>query len=480
MAIQWPPIDWLWGYYRRMGAWYSGDERGLRAMAGACEDFWRSDEKIKVHVPMAADIAALSAGLIFSDAPEIKSEDERTQERIAEIMKQNGAYALLLQAAELASVHGGVLLKWNWAQEDGMPVLSVVPAPFGLPEWAGQKLKRITFYNPVREDEMSGTRWTLMERYEDDGRIHSSLLRGSGENLGTEVPLDSIPETAGIEPEAVSGAGALLAVYVPNLLPNRIRPWQMFGRSDFDGLTGLFDALDEAYSAIQRETRLTKTTVIVPAEYLRKRDSIFPGEDAVGKTKWVFTNDSGVFTALDIDTGENTSPIQVVNPGIQADQRIALCEDIIRRILSMAGYSPQSAGLDISGQAESGTALNIRERKSLRTTETKKTYWWHALNDMVRAGLRLDAAVFKSGVNPEAEISVEMPDNSQPDISQMADILERLERAGAVSTQTKVALLHPDWTPEQVDEEVGKINLEKGVGMDPLDARMGDLEGGNA
>src|SRR5699024_6123140 len=113
-----------------------------------------------------------------------------------------------------------------------------------------------------------------------------------------------------------------------------------------------------------------------------------------------------------------------------------------------------SAGLDISGQAESGTALNIRERKSLRTTETKKTYWWHALNDMVRAGLRLDAAVFKSGANPEAEISVEMPDNSQPDVSQMADILERLERAGAVSTQTKVALLHPDWTPEQVEEEV--------------------------
>ena len=463
MAIQWPPIDWLWGYYRRMGAWYSGDERELRAMAGACEDFWRSDEKIKVHVPMSADIAALSAGLIFSDAPEIKSEDERTQERIAEIMKQNGAYALLFQAAELASVHGGVFLKWNWAQEDGMPVLSVVPAPFGLPEWAGQKLKRITFYNPVREDEMSGTRWTMMERYEDDGKIYSSLLRGSGENLGTEVPLDSIPETAGIEPEAVSGAGALLAVYVPNLLPNRIRPWQMFGRSDFDGLTGLFDALDEAYSAIQRETRLTKTTVIVPAEYLRRRDTIFPGEDAVGHTKWVFTNDSGVFTALDIDTGENTSPIQVVNPGIQADQRIALCGELIRRILSMAGYSPQSAGLDISGQAESGTALNIRERKSLRTTESKKTYWWHGLNDLLRAGLKLDKAVFHTGIEPEAALSIELVDAGRPDFAQMAEILQRLQAAGAVSDWAKVELLHPDWEPERIRLEVERIG-QKGQG----------------
>ncbi len=482
MAIQWPPISWLWGYYGRMGAWYSGDAGALKSAAPRCESFWKSDEKIKVHVPIAADIAAMAASMIFSESPEIKCDHDRTQARIAEIMEKNGAYSLLLQAAELCAVHGGVFLRWTWAADGQMPELSVVPAMYGLPEWRGNKIEKITLFNPVRRDEASGTVWTLLEEYQSDGTVRSRLMRGSEGNLGKEVGLDAIPETAGVADLAVSGAGLPLAVYVPNLLPNRLRPETLYGRSDFDGLTGLFDALDEAYSAMQRETRLTKTTVIVPAEYLRRRESIFPGEDAVGSTKWVYTNDSGVFTALDIDAGENSSPITVINPQIMADQRIALCDDLVRRILSMAGYSPQSAGLDINGQAESGTALNIRERKSLRTTENKKTLWWHALHDLLRAGLRLDAAVYKSGVEPDAELSITLPDSTQPDISQMADILERLERAGAVSTQTKVALLHPDWTPDQVDDEIAKINLEKGVGvgMDPLDARLGDLEGGQA
>ena len=47
----------------------------------------------------------------------------------------------------------------------------------------------------------------------------------------------------------------------------------------------------------------------------------------------------------------------------RAQQRIALCDELVRRIFSLAGYAPQSAGLDADGRAESGTALNLRERK---------------------------------------------------------------------------------------------------------------------
>lgn len=456
-----PPIHWLWQDYKKAAAWYSGDTRRLRDN-GAIErnTFWNSSEDIKLHVPIAADIAAMSAGMIFATSPEVTCEDENTQERINEIMQQAGLYSVMLRAAELASVFGGVFLKWTWdAENDTIPRIVAVPADSGMPKFIGNKVTEVTFWQKVREDEDTGTVWRLQEIYKPDGHIYSALLKGDESNLGSEVSLLSIPETENIKPDANSGTETMLAFYVPNILPNRAKPHLPLGRSDFEGLYGLFDALDEAYSAMQRETRLTKTTVIVPAEYLRRRTEIFD-DGTLKATDFVYSNGSGAFTALDIDSDRTSSPITVVNPEIRAESRIVVCENLIRQILSLAGYSPQSAGLDIEGRAESGTALSVRERKSIRTTETKKTYWWHAINDIIRAMLRLDSKVFRSGINPEIEFSVELPTNNQPDIGQLAQIVEQLERAGAVSIQTKVDMLHPDWNDEQKEKEIMRIQRE--------------------
>ena len=459
-----PPVDWLWKYYSRNAAWYSGDPEALRreGLFGQAA-FWKSEEEIKIHVPMAADLSAISASMIFADSPVVSCDHERTQERINEILQKNGAYSVLLQAAELASAFGGVFLKWSWDIADGFPRLTAVPADAGMPYWQGGKLSEVKLWSIVREDE-NGSVWRTEESYKPDGHIRTKLFRGDAGNLGKETSLKSIEETAGIKPDAYCGANAMLACYVPNLLPNRLRPYTRLGRSDYDELCGLFDALDEVYSAIQRETRLTKTMVVVPIEYLRKKDDIRHKYNSEAKaSEWVFSNGKGAFVALDIDTTENSSPITVINPELRAESRAKQADDIIRRIVSLAGYAPQSIGLDVEGSAESGTALNMRERKSARTTETKKNHWWHAIYDLIAAMLALDKAVFRSGVDDKVEFSVELPTNSQPDISQLAQIVEQLERAGAVSTQTKVDILHPDWSEEQRAEEVERIRAENGM-----------------
>lgn len=471
---QFPPIPWLWRDYERAAAWYSGDPKRLSKCGGDSKSFWKTNEEIKVHAPMAADIAALSAGMIFATSPEIECKDEATSERIQEIFKQASIYSVLLQAAEMASVYGGVFLKWTWSEKDKFPRLHAVPADMGLVNSVGGQVGEIIFWNIMKQEDSHF--WRLQETYKPDGHIYSKLFKGDASDLGTEVALTSIAETKHIKPDVISGTDTMLAFYVPNILPNRACPYLPFGRSDFDGLYGLFDALDEAYSAMQREIRNTKTTVIVPAEYLRRRESLFNDETPA----WVYANESGVFTALDIDSDHASSPITIVNPELRAQSRIAVCDDLIRRILSFAGYAPQSAGLDVNGSAESGTALNVRERKSIRTTEIKKTNWWHAINDIVRTMLILDKKVFKSRVNPDAEFSVELPANNQPDIAQLAEIIEHLERAGAVSIETKVDMLHPDWDEKQKEAEIAKIRIEKGMeGPDPLDPdpRLGDNEG---
>lgn len=462
---KWPPIDWLWQDYSRDAAWYSGDPARIQEASRGQKSnrFWASDEKIKVHVPVAGDIAALGAGMIFSQSPKMISEDAHTQDRIDEISEKTGLYSTLLQAAELCCAMGGVFLKLTWNEKDGMPRIFAVPADCGLAKWRGGELSSVTLWAIVREDENGGV-WRTEETYADNGHIYTKLFKGDGSNLGQEAPLSAIEETAQFKEDADSGAGMLLAAYVPNMLPNRRRPYAPFGRSDYAGLYGLFDALDEAYSALQRETRMTKTTVIVPAEYLRRRDALFgEGNPDCRASQWVYSNDTGAFTALDIDSDRTSSTITVVNPEIRSQERLSVCDDLIRKIWMLAGYSPQSTGMDISGTAESGTALNIRERKTLRTAEVKKTYWWHALQHMVQAMLRVDAAVFRSGVKADAPLTIEMPSSAQPDLAQMAEVLEQLERAGAVSTQTKIDLLHPDWDEKRRADELARILEEQGA-----------------
>ena len=443
-----PPIRWLWRDYRRAAAWYAGDEKKLKREGGS---FWQGDEEMKIHVPIAADIAAMSAAMVFSQSPEVRSGHAPTTRRIAEIFEKAGVYASLLMAAELASVYGGVFLKWSWNLEDGFPRLTALPPDSGLPVYKNGRLVEIKLWSVLREEGEAVYR--LEERYTPDGAIRSCLYRGSKTELGRACSLNSIEEGRGIRPLSRSGAGVMLAAYVPNLLPGRKHPELPFGRSDFDCLYGLFDALDEAYSAIQRETRLTKTTVIVPAEYLRRRDALFTGDGPA----WVYSNQSGVFTALDIDSDRASSPITVINPAPHASERIALCAELVRRILCLAGYAPQSAGLDISGNSESGTALTVRERKSIRTTEAKKTLWWQALNEMVRAMLRLDKAVFASAVDVDAQLSVELPALAQPDLAQLSDIVSRLMASGAMSPGTAVEMLHPDWSEEERRVETERL-----------------------
>jgi len=481
MADTWPPVKWLWAQYRANAAWYSGDPDELRAHAAG---FWQSAEKTKIHIPLAGDLAALAAGFLFSDSPIVKHANEKTNDRLQEIMSLCGLYQKLLQAAELQAVYGGVFVKWNWdTTRAPYPLFRVVPADAGLPYYANGILTSIRFWSVARVDEDNGGAvWRTEETYTPDGRILTRLLRGSVESLGTAEPLNAIPETADIQPEANSGTGMLLATYVPARLPNRLRPYAPYGRSDFDGLRSLFSALDEAYSSMIRDIKLGKTQVIVPAEYLRQKKRMFEAIDQAAETQqqpqFAFAKSDEVFVALDYTPdapqGKDIVPFQ---PLIRAEEHLKTIEDIVRRIVTLAGYAPQSAGLDIEGRAESGTALNVRERRSMQTAETKKTYWWHALMDMMRAGLALDKALFTRGLALDGDLAVEFADNTQPDMQTLADTLDKLERAGAVSTDTKVRLLHPDWEDDQVEEEIERIQEERGlISEGEPDPGLGDLE----
>jgi A118 family predicted phage portal protein len=280
-----------------------------------------------------------------------------------------------------------------------------------------------------------------------DGLIHHALYEGTKTNIGTRVSLDKLAETSDLEEEIRLPFDSLASVYVPNQRPLRRLKGYEYGRSDYDGVEGLFDAIDEAYTSWMRDVRLGKSRIIVPTEYLERRGR---GRGAA------FDVDAEVFTGLEIDPNFQGKSIEPVQFDIRHEAHKTTVMELIDRAVTAAGYSPQSFGINIEGRAESGTALKLRERKSFTTQGKKQRYYTQPLEEILEKLQILDVEIFNKQYKP-MKPRIEWQDAVQQDVRESATVIESLHRAQAASLETKVKLLNPELTEEEVSDEVLRI-----------------------
>ncbi len=134
-----------------------------------------------------------------------------------------------------------------------------------------------------------------------------------------------------------------------------------------------------------------------------------------------------------------------------------------------AGYSAQTFGLG-DQVAVTATEVKARERRSMTTRDKKVRYWAPAVADMLHVLLMLDRALFTPSLVVERP-QVEFAPAVSEDPSSTAQTLALLSQAEAVSTETKVRALHPDWDETAVREEVDRILAESGRTLpDPMQA----------
>ena len=463
--------DYREKYYRKHIASYSGDRIELNATSGK-DMFWRRQNKCKMHVPIAADIAAVSANLLFSEEPSFTCYDEETedneskqQKRLDELVEKNNIHGKLNEAAETSAALGDVYLKLNWWKDEiDYPVLTVVQGDSAWPEFLFGVLRCIHFFTIVKRDLNTDNVIRAYERYEP-GKITVAIFSGSSENLGTEMGDDALRQY-GFEREIIPPVEDMLAVHVPNMKPNRkFRDWNL-GRSDFDGLRDLMDELDETYSSWMRDIRLGKARTIVPAEYLKRK----PQEMLDGlaqSASWEFDPDVESYVTIDMTDGNGNVPgITQQQFAIRSGEHAATCAELLRNIVSIAGYAPQTFGMDINGMAQSGTALHIREKKSYDTRGKKQTYWKSPLEAIMTAMVHLDSVLWPDkGSDADDQVKVRFADSAANDLSTMASAVQMLRAANSVSTEMAVQMLHPDWTKKQVAEEVERLKTPERLTM---------------
>ena len=479
-------------YYRRYAAAYSGDRIELNA-TGERGSFWKRPGKAKIHLELAGDIAATSADLLFAEEPAFaidvpktddKEQDMRNEEiaaprqaRLDELAKLNGIYSKLNEGAESCAALGDVYLKVNWWPEKiPYPVVTVVQGDSAWAEYMFGVLQCVHFFSVVKYDANTEKVYRVYERYEP-GKITMAIYEGQNNMLGTKLG-DAALEQFGFQAEIKPPVPDMLAAHIPNIRPNRRFRDSQHGRSDYDGLRDQLDALDETYSSWMRDVRLAKARLIVPAEYLRRKPADLFGSDDSKQFTYEFDEDVETLVALDIDPQyAGTNPIKDSQFAIRADEHAKTCADLIKNIISEAGYAPQSFGIEIDGNVQSGTALQTRLKKSYNTRNKKQTYWRTPLENILTAMVHLDAVLFPGqGSSLDDVVKVAFSDTMASDLSTVSSALEMINRAVAASTEVKVRMLHPDWSDSEVTDEVQRINTENGIASDAPDMMLGDYE----
>lgn len=477
--VQWPPVDGaIVTDLRDWDAWYSGDPDALsqryqlRGTKGPQDRpsqyrngvlgrfsrwFWGQptplgERRTKIHVPLAGDIARTSADLLFSEPPKLTVENTATQERIEGLM-DDGLQATLLEGGEVCAGLGGAYMRVVWDDKLRKTCwLDIVHADCAVPTFSSGILSSVIFWRVISID--GGTVVRHLE-CRAPGFITHGVYEGTEDKLGRPMELTAYNETKAYPPVITLPAGVMTAEYVPNYRP--ARSWRhipsaaYWGQSDYQGVTGMMDALDEVYASWMRDIRLAKGRIIVPNAYLQSNG---PGRGA----SW--SEDREVYAGLDMLVRADANGGLTINQfAIRVAEHKETSAALIEQTVRQAGYSAATFGEAADGQAVTATEIRSRERRSMVTRSRKGLYWRPALRRITLALLVVEQALFNTGVEPELP-DVEFQDSISEDPQTLATTASLLRTAEAASTETLVRLVQSDWDDEKVNAEVARITKE--------------------
>ncbi len=155
------------------------------------------ENRTDVHIPIAGDLAQLSAGLLFGEAPKILvpgwEKNKLAQERLELIVSSDEGHAELLRSGEYAAAHGGTYLAVAWDSSVRDHVwFRAYRADCAIPEFRYGILFAVTVWT---EYVVKDKTFRLLERH-SPGYITYQLWRGSANEKGEQVPVTDLEETA--------------------------------------------------------------------------------------------------------------------------------------------------------------------------------------------------------------------------------------------------------------------------------------------
>lgn len=441
----WPP-DKAWDVVERLCALRESDVHELREMH---QPIWERRREY-IPDPLPSLISRAYADLLVGEPPIIQAADEADQDNLDQIVSMSDLPSEAHVAAQISSSEGEVWWKVYTDQlVSDRPIIQFVSREDVVALWRGRQPIAIAFVSTLSEDSDRVVK-RLLEIHEP-GRIINRLYKGTPETLGNPVALTSDIAVADLPDEWRHGLPVMLAGRIIN---KPALGYSNLGRSDYHGCEQMFLALNEAATIGVENARLTaKKRLFVDRKYLDARGDLPAGAD--------------VFMLDNKDFGDgDKSGLYAIEYSFDADQLIAYQRDLVDRIITRAGLVAQWVGASVDGRAETGTALRVRMIPATLAAHGKALHFGKGLREALLACQLVDALPVSAGgferqyAAAGQPPSVEFTDPIPPDAVEDSQRLATLTASELQSRRRSVQELHPDLTPDQVEEELAEIRAD--------------------
>lgn len=312
-----------------------------------------------------------------------------------------------------------------------------------------------------------------------EGIVVNKLFRGEAGKLGREVALSEHPDLAPDE-DGIDRVTAEWLFARPVMLlqriPNRLGSDKTLGISDIgrvvDQLLDLNDTLVTGASNMRltaKKRAVVDPSIVDPAardDFDLTPDEYPDGGPRAPQAK--FDADEEVFVADPLDTevgGTARDPFRVIEYSFDAGPLIVWRKELVATAINRCGLVGQYVGAETEGgYAISGTALRLRFIPTERTGRAKERHATGPLQNLILGMQIVDSLpVEQMGFGtpwadaltpPAVKLGAGLPIDAVEEAGRHAQLVG----AGLESREQAVASLNPDWSTDQVSDELDKIS----------------------
>jgi hypothetical protein len=426
--------------------------------------WWRQDPDLAqadfMLDPLGARIPEVWADMLFGIEPEFESPLKSDRTRLEEAIDYNDLPSELHWAEQLCSSEGEVWWRLVSVPIDGHAKLEWHSRLNVIPLWLGNRLAAAAFISILELNPDSREQWTYIEVHSEGAVLNRLYKHKNGSGLGDPLPLTDREETE----ELRSDWTHPLPILCGRISNKRGRNAQL-GGSDFKGLTGLLNGLNESANIGQDNVRLTaKQRVVLPERFLTARGQMPKGAEVI------------IATEVDADPTKIKNDMAQIEWSFDASALLAWKEDQVDTILTRARIAPQLVGRHTE-MAATGPALRARVMDSIMAATGKAKEWDDKVPELISLLAQLESLPTSSGGPGNKWRSTE-PVTFKRNNSLPEDETDRSNRtvtevnAKIKSRQTAIEENNPTWGPDRVSEELDRIEDEEVAALQRMAEQM--------
>ena len=406
-----------------------------------------------LHMPKV--ICNEMASLIFNEKCEISISDETLAGEIYKIFNQNRFDKHFQIYLEYMFALGGMVVKPYF--EDNLVKLSFVTADCFIPiSWDNQGVREALF---VDETQKGSKKYTLLEWHQWQGDVYvikNELFESESKTseLGHKVPLSILYPELDEEVMIHNFKRPNFVYFKPNIA-NNLDMQSPLGISLFADSLDTLHTLDIAFDSYQREFRLGKRRIIVPATAVR---TIVDDE---GYLQRYFDANDEVYQALgsgDMDSDK----IQDCSVELRVEEHIAAINSLLNLLAMQTGFSAGSFAFD-GKSMKTATEVVSENSKTFKSKQSHENIIEEGLTELIECIVQTAElyGVF-SRPSTEWDVTILFDDSIAEDRNKEIDKQTKMVTAGLQSRKRAIMKLHGLTEEEALDllEEIMKDKLE--------------------